>query len=362
MLQAIQIENPYIASMKIKPIDVFQIGNNFPVESNIFGNYPLSIKDGFIVFRVTGKDNRKSYGFLAWLFPENKKVLLPHESVIPWKVLSKKQEAQVGSSIRKPVCLLYESNESLTKHLIFGFDEGKILTHFQQDNCLYEYVIQDDAEWTRRLTDFFSDQDHVVIADGHHRSAAFLELREESDTGSGLFCALLSLNQIEVQSCHRKIRINDADYSDFFVLLEKKYEIQDLTIERIPKLYRISDSDDKYILMYGNGMWRRLQPKSGEMIYRPGSADLLARFESEILIPFFRKTGLQADDMVRFIPGSELNMDELKLDFNEFLFLFPPVSREFLWDAARNGEILPAKSTWIEPRMPTDIIQVPSQI
>ena len=348
--------------MQIRPIYTFQIRNNFPVESNIFGNYPLSIKDGFIIFRVSGKENRESYGFLAWLFPENEGALLPHEHTIPWKVVSKMQESQSEHSIKKPVCLLHEPNELLTQHLVYGFEKGKAILHFQQDHCLYEYVIHDNAEWARHLSDLFYDYDYVIIADGHHRSAAFFSLRKESNMDRGLFCAIMSLNQIEIQSCHRKIKINEACYSEFLALLEKEYEIQELKTGEIPQIYKILDSEVNYILMYGReGCWK-LKPKDRDVISRPGSADLLARFESEILNPFCRDTDLKIDDMVEFIPGNELNMDEFKLDLNEFLFLFPPVSRVFLRDAALRGEILPAKSTWIEPRMPSDIIQVPNQI
>lgn len=346
--------------MQIRPIHTFQVGNIFPVESGVSGNYPLYVKHGFIVFRVTRSNRKPSFGFLTLLDPERPEMILPHEQVIPTKVDSKVAEAQAESFSIKPVCLLHVPMERLTGHLIAGFEKGKVIASHTQGYWLYEYAIFDDAIWADQLTELFADQKSLVIADGHHRTAAYFAIRQDSDDDPGLFSAIMSLDQVEVHSYHRKIRIKKEYHSGFYELLEKMYEVTDLPTGQDYSVDQWKCSDDYTIVMRTRKGWSRLRPVKGSSSIRPGSADLLVQFEEEILDVFCRDNSLEPHDLMEFISGSEFDLDELQPDANDFLFLFPPVSHEFLWASSLRGEILPAKSTWIEPRMPSNIIQVPN--
>ncbi len=348
--------------MQIRPIHTFQIGNTFPVEFGVSGNYPLAVNHGYIVFRVTRSSQKPSFGFLTLLYPERPDMILPHEQVIPTKVDSKVAEAQAESFSIKPVCLLHEPNETLTSHLVTGFEKGEIIASHTQDDYLYEYAIFDDAIWAEQLTEMFAGQESLVIADGHHRTAAYFAIREESGKDPGLYSAIMSLDQVEVRSYHRMIRIKKAYHSDFYAMLERNYEMTDLPAAQKQDADREIGSDVQCVLLHTRRRWSRLQPIAGKSLLRPGSADLLIQFEEEVLNLFCRDNSMKSHDLMEFVSGSELDMNDLQLSADDFLFLFPPVSREFLWASSHRDEILPAKSTWIEPRMPSHIIQVPNLI
>lgn len=347
--------------MKITPIRTFQLGNQFPVESGITGHFPMSIQDGFILFRVTDAIGQQVYGFLARTFPESYEKIRPHEQVIPEKLTTKKKDLQSGVVIRKPVCLLYRSDESIINHLFAGFEEGKLISHIQQDENLYEYVVYDRADWAHQLIVLIGGLGKMVIADGHHRTAAYFTNREEKGRDPGLFSAILPLDQVKVHSYHRKIKVNDSQSRELEVLLTTHYVVMDTPLDDAFGLHDSPDAEVDYILVHNQGKWRKLQPRNDDSI-RPGSADLLMHFEENVLEPFCSLNEMETYDQVDFISGTELELKDLDAASGDLLFLFPPVSREYLWDASIRGEIMPPKSTWIEPRMPEGIIQVPNSI
>lgn len=346
--------------MQIRPIHTFQVKNALPVESGISGDYPLYVNHGFIVFRVASSSRKPSFGFLTLLNPARPEMIRPHEHVIAQKVDSKVEEARSESFFNKPVCLVHEPMEGLTQHIIAGFDQGKVVASHTQDHCLYEYAIFDDAIWAGQLSALFADQKSLLIADGHHRTAAYFATRKDPDNDPGLYSAIMSLDHVEVNSYHRIVRIKRTFHPGFYELLEKTYEVTDLPAGHNHRVDQWKPANADGLLMHTQTGWSRLRPMKSSSSIRPGSADLLVQFEKEILDVFCRDNSLEPHDLIEFISGSEFELDELQPGANDFLFLFPPVSHDFLWASSLRGEVLPAKSTWIEPRMPSHIIQVPN--
>lgn len=353
-------ENLYIAAMKISPIHSFLIEHPVPPESNITGRFPFTIPEGFVVFRVTRmKDDQVSYGFLAYIFPEGYETIRPHEHVILDKLSVKKQDILSGKLVNKPVCLLYHQADDITKALISGFEQGKKVTHIYEGAFKYEYVICDRADWARELIALVDNLEKMVIADGHHRTAAYFAHREGQKSDPGLFCAIMPLDQIYVRSYHRKITLNQHQIRDFTGQLYARYKAERSTREQVMAAIGPLKNAEEKIFSFHKGQWNSLEPISDDAGRRPGSADLLLEFEKEVFEPFCEHHGLNVYDHMEFISGSELELGNMDPSTQEILLLFPPVDPRFLWESSIRGEVMPAKSTWIEPRMPSDIIQVP---
>lgn len=345
--------------MKIKTINSIIVNNPVPIESGTSGRYPLFIDDGYMVFRVSGiRDKHISFGLLARVFPENYETIRPHEHVIYEKLAIKKQDILVDRMSNKPVCLLFHPKEEITRLIKRGFDLGKRITHYTYENHLYEYVICDRSDWVHELTMLLHDIPQMVIADGHHRTAAYFSHRQENED-FGLFSALMSLDQVSVRSYHRKINLPGSVIVHFRTHLGEHYDVSPASEQHIRYLTKYGQPDDQSILVYHQQKWNRLDPKKPTSKIRSGSADLLHQFEQHFFQPFCQMSDLNFNQYLEYISGSEIEMDNLHLDNTEFLFVFPAVDPKFLWDASLRGEIMPAKSTWIEPRMLTDIIQVP---
>lgn len=353
-------ENLYIAAMKISPIHSFLIEHPVPIESSITGRFPFAIQEGFVVFRVTRmEDHQVSYGFLAYIYPESYETIRPHEHVILDKLCVKKQDILSGKLVNKPVCLLYHQADDITQALVSGFERGKNITHIRQGEFLYEYVICDRADWARELIALVGNLEKMVIADGHHRTAAYFAHREDQESDPGLFCAIMPLDHINVHSYHRRITIDPRQLSNFTAQLHARYKMERTTIEQVMEATGPTKVGGGQMYCYHKGQWSSLDQISDGTGRRPGSADLLQEFEKEVFGPFCENHGLNVYDHMEFISGSELDLENLDPNSEEILLLFPPVDPRFLWDASIRGEVMPAKSTWIEPRMPSDIIQVP---
>ena len=348
--------------MKIAPVHAIQIGMDFPVETGISGRFPLFIKHGYIVLKMSGVVDQPTYALLVRAFPESYDTIHAHENVILEKLTDKTLDLTSGAVINKPVCLLYQPNKIIAGLLQTGFENGRMVVRHQQAETSYEYAIFDNEEWAGQVTQTIGLLEHLVIADGHHRTAAYFRIREESHEDHGLFCALLPLDQVKVHAYHRRVMMDDAQFSEFRNFFRSYYAVRFISIEEAREIQHRLESGIDILLLYHKGKWRKLNPLSGEASRRKGSADLLLEFEELVLNPFFHHSGLLAYEQVEYVSGMELNLEDLDPERNEVILIFPPVSRQFLWQSSLKGELMPAKSTWIEPRMPSDVIQVPNNI
>lgn len=354
-------ENLYIGAMKIRPIHSFIVNHTVPIESSTTGRLPYAIQDGFLVFRITrAEGGDSSYGLLAFVFPESYETIRPHEHTIMDKLSEKKQDILSGKLVDKPVCLLYYQADDITRALITGFEQGEKITRIRQGEFAYEYALCDRAQWARDLIGSVDGLDKMVIADGHHRTAAYFAQRQNQESDPGLFCALMPLDQIKVHSYHRKISFDQPLLLEFLVHLHSQYKIENTTVDHVLEAFGPWKKETDQMFYYHKGQWATMDRIPDGLATRPGSADLLLEFEEQIFVPFCQQLGLQVYDHMEYISGSELEIDGLVPRSDEILLLFPPVDPQFLWDASIRGEVMPAKSTWIEPRMPSDVIQVPS--
>ncbi len=347
----------YISPMKIKPISYLQLQHRTPPESKQTGMSPLHIKEGFIVFRISGPlPSHHTYGLLAYVFPTSPQSIRPHEQVLSKRLTEKKHEVLSAKMRNKPVALLYRSRDELTRLLEEGFFSGDRIATWTIDKHEYAYVVNTHPDWNREMAIAMEKLDALVIADGHHRTHIYFERFYNQKKDYGLFGAIMPLEQIRILAYHRVLVLNSELGREFIQALSNGYKMYDIGEQGS----NIPETDGESILFLHQKKWKKLFPIHDAHIPRSGSPDLLMHFENATLIPFCHRRDLNISEVSLYISAPELPSTVEKISDEQWVFVFPSVDPGFLWDSSLRGEVMPAKSTWIEPRMPSDLILVPN--
>jgi uncharacterized protein (DUF1015 family) len=211
------------------------------------------------------------------------------------------------------------------------------------------------------LTEAFKKISRVYLADGHHRlgsaSSLALELRSKGGARLNTISTLyMALDQVQIKEYHR------------VVLPEKPVNKLEL-LSRINEFYEWKKCpQNQYILpaqpgqlgMCVHGEWYQL--KAREKGYSIGgvSARLDAAMLQELILkPIFNIDDPKNDPKLKCVGGEKahLEIDELCRAFPEAtVFTLCPLTTDDLVKVADAGEVLPPKSTWINPKIPYGLI------
>ena len=222
-----------------------------------------------------------------------------------------------------------------------------------------------DAKAVTTIQDRFSKIPAVYIADGHHRSASSGLLgkmrrgKNPGYTGNEPYNYYLGVffpeTQLKIYDFNRVVRdLNGLSEKDFLARLSEKFTIT----EKGDDLYKPAKKHN--FSMYLDGKWYLLDAKK-EIIHNEepvGSLDASILTE-HILAPILDIHDLKTDKRIGFVSGIK-GMKELKNQVDKWNFkvafgLFP-VEMEQLKHIADTNNIMPPKTTWVEPKMRSGLV------
>jgi uncharacterized protein (DUF1015 family) len=226
------------------------------------------------------------------------------------------------------------------------------------------WVVRDQAK-NKLISERFRSIPSIYIADGHHRSASSALLgsirrkQKKNYTGDEPFNYYLGVffseTQLKIYDYNRLVKdMNNLTVEELLQKLKNKFEVKEVKEEvfKPRKKHEIS--------MYVNGKWYALNAREGTYnTHDPvGSLDA-SILTTHILSPLFDIHDLKIDKRIGFIPGvkgAEIlkkNVDEGKA---EVAFGLYPVTMEHLKWIADTNNIMPPKSTWVEPKMRSGLV------
>lgn len=215
------------------------------------------------------------------------------------------------------------------------------------------------------VTERFQNIPAIYIADGHHRSASSALLgkirrkTKKNFTGAESFNYYLGVffaeTQLRIYDYNRIVKdMNNLSVKDLIDELKKKFDVRELKDEIFKpfKKHQLS--------MYVAGKWYSLISKEGTYNNNDpvGSLDASILME-HILSPLFDIHDLKIDKRIGFIPGVKgpaalkKAVDDGKA---EVAFGLYPVTMEHLKWIADTNNIMPPKSTWVEPKMRSGLV------
>jgi uncharacterized protein (DUF1015 family) len=295
-------------------------------------------------------------------------VIKIHEQTITEREEKLKQYLEVCDFNAEPVLFSYPNDrtiDAVTEKITATPPEYDFSTTDKIRHMLWPVS---DPKITTSILYRFKQIPAIYIADGHHRSASSALLgksrreKNSSFTGREPFNYYLGVffpeSQLKIYDFNRVVTdLNGLNEKDFLSKLKEKFEL----VEKGTELYRPISKHN--FTMYLDGKWYSLTPKPGIVNDIEPVNSLDASILTEyILSPVLDIHDLKTDKRVGFVPGIK-GIEELKIQVDsgkaKAAFGLFPVSMEQLKLIADTNNIMPPKTTWIEPKMRSGLVIYP---
>lgn len=235
------------------------------------------------------------------------------------------------------------------------------------DKVLNQLWIVDDCEIIKNIKFIYSnDIDCMYIADGHHRTAAAHRVQQFRKKNNRFHDGTESYNYF-LATIFPDSDLNIMDYNR--VVRDLNGLTSDEVINRISKRFmirNISDNNRELIrpskmnefVMYLNGKWYKLFFEHNSDYST--DVDLLdaSILQNNVLGPIFNIDNPRLNTRIDYVGGIK-GLDELvrrcKTDCKIAFALYPVTTSQII-KIADNGELVPPKSTWFEPKLRSGMI------
>ncbi|MBD3582966.1 DUF1015 domain-containing protein [Flavobacterium selenitireducens] len=279
--------------------------------------------------------------------------LKKHEDTLEYRVEQFEEYLHITGFNTEPVLVAYPENPSL-QNWIDTTRRKRPLYLFSSPNrdkhTLWRIRDKQQIDW---LVTEFEKIPSLYIADGHHRSASAAMLYERHNASGnsnlGHFMAfLVSENEVKINEYNRVISdLNDLSKAEFLSRVEKVFTV----VNRGNELWKPIRKGQ--FGMYFDGDFYALEPLSE-------TSDIDAQLlYDELLNPILGIGDLRNDGRIDYIPGNQplTKMVELvDTEAFEVGFTLFPIAFSQIRELADKGEILPPKSTYIEPKIRSGLV------
>ena len=233
------------------------------------------------------------------------------------------------------------------------------------DKVRHTVWIISSRKTVKQICERFAAIPNIYIADGHHRSASATLLGKlrrstrKSYTGEEAFNYYLGVffpeTHLKIYDYNRIVKdLNGLSVSQVIQQLKTNFTVEEVNAADF------KPSKKHELSMYADNKWYSLKAK--DAIYNAKDpidsldAAILTKY---ILSPVFDIHDLKTDKRIGFIPGVR-GSKELKKQVDEgkaaIAFGLYPVTMEHLKWIADTNNIMPPKSTWVEPKMRSGLV------
>ena len=279
-----------------------------------------------------------------------------HEHTKPDKVEDRVNHIRYCKANTGTILLTYHNEEELDRII----DRKKIdvpdYDFISDDGVRHTVWVLDEKE-TEAVEKAFEKVDSLYIADGHHRSAAAEMYAEEKRkenpdyTGDEEFNYYLAMiapkENLYVMDYNRVVKdLNGMEIEEFIRKIEKDFNVFKEEKQVKPK--------SKYEYgMYIDGQWYRIQFKNPDRLQGTINRLDVSVLHDYLIEPILGISVPQKDPRIDFIGGirgigeiADRADKDMKIGFSLY-----PTSIEELMEVADMEGIMPAKSTWFEPKV-----------
>ncbi|MCC6371255.1 MAG: DUF1015 domain-containing protein [Bacteroidia bacterium] len=292
-------------------------------------------------------------------------VIKVHEQTITQREEKLKEYLEVCEFNAEPVLFCYPNNDLLDELIDNATHIGPDYDFTTTDKVRHSVWVVNDSSKLNIIEQQFSKIPAIYIADGHHRSAssALLGLTrrraQKKFTGHEAFNYYLGVffseTQLKIYDYNRVVKdLNGLTIAQLLGALSEKFVVE----EKKGEIFKPTCKHE--LSMYTDGKWYSLIAKEGTYRSNDPVGSLDASILTEhILSPLLDIHDLKTDKRIGFIPGIKgaealkQNVDEGKsaLAFG----LFPVTMEQLKWIADTNN-VMPPKSTWVEPKMRSGLV------
>ena len=262
-----------------------------------------------------------------------------------------------------PVFLTYKARENVDRLM------GKIIARTPDvdfvatDGIAHTLWVIDDVREIEELVRLFAQIDTAYVADGHHRAKSGSRVREirrsanPKHTGDEEYNYFMAVyfphDQLAILPYNRVVKdLNGNTLETFMDKVREKFEITDTT--------EPSPSRSCEFSMYLSGRWYRLKAKKDSFPAADPVKSLdVSILQDNLLHPILGIEDPRTDKRIDFVGGirgtgeleKRVNSGECAVAFSMY-----PTTVEQLMKIADEGQIMPPKSTWFEPKLRSGLV------
>ena len=328
--------------------DQFKKNNLFVQESKkSFYIYKQSSSIGTFIGLVAG----------ASVIDYENDVIKKHENTLLKREKLFKKYLDVCQFHAEPVLLSYDTPSIVKKIISKKIKERAEYEFTTTDQNNHELWIINDSTSIKEIIFAFKEIDKIYIADGHHRAASSKLYHDDhkNQQSSQFFLSMfIDFKDVNIIEFNRVVKnISPLDDSIFLQNLSTSFHIENLGAQMA------NPKNKKEIGLYLNGNWHLITLKNVLLNKLSYKEKLNSQIVSDfILKPILNIPDLRKDKRVEFISGLNTNHQVIKkIEKNSnaiLLKLFPHKMEEIIQIADLN-QIMPPKSTWIEPKLRSGI-------
>jgi len=323
-------------------------------------------KPAYYIYRQV-KNNDEYIGVIACTSIDDytNGVIKIHEQTITQREEKLKDYLEVCEFNAEPVLFCYPNNSVLDNLIVETSMSVPDYDFTTTDKIRHTLWVINDQNRVNAISKSFASIPSIYIADGHHRSASSallgnLKRKAKKDfSGKEAFNFYLGIffaeTQLKIFDYNRLVKdLNNLTVSDILERLDTKFEVKEMYVE----VFKPQAKHE--ISMYIDARWYSLISKEGTYNSNDPINSLDAFILTEhILSPVFGIHDLKTDKRVGFVPGIR-GAEALKRNVDEgnaeVAFGLYPVTMEHLKWVADTNNIMPPKSTWVEPKMRSGLV------
>lgn len=311
-------------------------------------------QESYYVYRQV-KDGNTYTGIIGCASVEDylSGVIKKHEATIAHREEMFKNYLGAVELNAEPVCFTYPNHKTIDKVTNNVIEDAPVYDFTTTNRVRHTlWLIKNIAE-VEKITSAFSEVEAIYIADGHHRSASSALLgKEANDLNSkrnkfmGIF---IPEKEMKIYEFNRLVTsLGKVSTQELIDGIGKEFDIiKESSIDYSPK-------KNNEIGMYIEGSWFSLLPKPNLLNNKLVDALDVSLLTNYILEPLLGISDLRTDKRIYFkggIEGSLALKKEVDSGKAAVAFAHYPVSMTALKEIADADQIMPPKSTWIEPKL-----------
>ncbi|WP_149178897.1 DUF1015 domain-containing protein [Streptomyces sp. TRM49041] len=295
-------------------------------------------------------------------------IVLPHEDVMPHVVEERADLMRTTGAHLEPLLLTYRGDGSATGATAVierVIARTPLLSTTTEDGFSHRlWAVTDPAELAAAAGDLARHQ--ALIADGHHRWATYLRLRDEqAGTGPWNYGLVLLVDTarypLEVRAIHRLL--HRLPVADALAALEGSFRVRTLDVPLATALEALGDAaaDGNAFLLAGDGRFHLVDRPDGELLARTIRRDRPEAWRT-LDATVLHATLLErvwhvpdAPEHIAYIHDTRAAVTQAERH-GATAVLMHPVREDVVRDLARQGVTMPRKSTSFGPKPATGLV------
>lgn len=277
-----------------------------------------------------------------------------HEHTLTKREETFKMYLDICNFNAEPVLLTYEDNPKI----------NSLIESYLTQRAEYEFTTTEDKThhlWTisdenakEQLIKYFEEVDALYIADGHHRSASSVLYAEAhqnapNDQRQHFMGMLVPHSKLHIYDYNRVVTsLNNLTNEEFLEEVSKTFDVKPVNGLRKPS------KKNQISMLLGNKGYQ-ITPKKEFFDPEHPVKSLDAQILNDLILDdILGIEDAKTDERLRFVDGTKgmkgIKQMKKRVD-GKVAFALYPVSFDELKKVADTGNVMPPKSTWIEPKL-----------